>query len=113
MRQRYQCEECDKRFIAEPARKYAEELPCPVEDCDGTASKVAYRFNREILADLVEDADDMTLVFLRERLAYVCEMYADADKIRAEWGASMVSPELYINAAAAVKKELGFDEEGN
>ncbi len=64
--------------------------------------------NRQVLAKLIKEADDMTLVFIRERLLDVCDRYADSEAVRAAWTMPMFSPQIYINAASEVKEAIDF-----
>ncbi len=79
-----------------------------------TKSKLPYKTNRQVLRKLVEQADDMTLVFIRERLLYVCGMYEDLDKVKKAWekggAANFINPSIYVDAAKEVKKYIDFDE---
>ncbi len=71
-------------------------------------SKLGYKTNRQVLRKLVNEADDMTLVFIRERLLAVCDQYSDADQVRKDWKMPMFSPSIYISAAQEVKTAIDF-----
>ncbi len=63
--------------------------------------------NRQRLAKLVKESDEMTLVFLVERLLYVADMYPDNQETRDAFGKnSFIHPSIYINAAKTVKEYL-------
>lgn len=70
--------------------------------------------NRQLLSKLIREADEMTLVFIRERLLHICDMYTDADRVREDFkrelpANSIFSPswaEVYIRSAKTVREAL-------
>ena len=65
--------------------------------------------NRQRLAKLIKEADEMTLVFLRERLLYIADLYPDNQETRNELKNGFIAPDIYINAAKKTKEYLDFD----
>lgn len=64
--------------------------------------------NRQVLAQLIKNADEMQLVFIRERLLSVCDKYSDAEEVRKNWSNDFISPDLYIEAAKKTKAVIDF-----
>ena len=63
--------------------------------------------NRQKLAKLAREADNMTLVVIIERLMTFASSVKDAEKVRAEWTQEWVSPELYIEAGKDITGIIG------
>lgn len=66
--------------------------------------------NRQVLGKLIKEADDMTLVFIRERLLNASDQYKDEGKVMANWNMPMFHPSIYINAAKEVREAIDFTD---
>ncbi len=65
--------------------------------------------NRTVLQKLIKEADELTLVFIRERLLTVCDGYKDEKEVRKAFGDNpFVSADSYINSAKVVQKHLAI-----
>ena len=64
--------------------------------------------NRQVLAQLVKNADEMQLIFIRERLLSVCDKYTDSEEVKKNWSNEFISPNLYIEAAKKTKEAIDF-----
>jgi len=73
--------------------------------------------NRQLLAKLIREADEGTLVFIRERLLYVCDQYPDRETVRrafADTIAPIFSPkwaDVYFDASCKVREALETESE--
>lgn len=112
MATKYRCsEQCG--FVSEIEPRHFEVCP----SCGSNSIEfVEPRNNREALRDLIDDADDYTLVFIRERLLTICEQYIKTpiEELQAQFGITGAfgpgMANMYARAAKEVDAAIGFKE---
>jgi hypothetical protein len=63
--------------------------------------------NRQVLLDLIKNADDMTLAILRERILTATDIQ-DENELRESMKSSFMSPDLFINECKKIFKAVDF-----
>ncbi len=67
--------------------------------------------NRQILKKMVSELDDITLAFVRERLAECCRaVITDKENIRILMSKSLIHPDLYIQSMEQINEYVKFEE---
>jgi len=65
--------------------------------------------NRQVLLNLIKNADDMTLVILRERILTATDIQNE-NELRESMQGSFISPDLFIDACKKIFKEVDFED---
>lgn len=66
------------------------------------------RTNRQVLTQLIKNADEMQLVFIRERLLSICDVFSNSEEVKKNWSNDFISPDFYIEAAKKTKEAIDF-----
>lgn len=64
--------------------------------------------NRKVLLDFIRNADDMTLVILRERILAATDIQ-DENELRESMKGSFIEPDFFISECKKIFKAVDFE----